>query len=93
VWAHSVFTHLPEWAIRELVARVKSVLADGGQFLFTYKSAQTAVRSGLKQFKYPFSFFADVARDAGMTAYRVTKVWPASQRTAGVRWGDTAALR
>lgn len=92
VWAHSVFTHLPEWAIREVVETVKAHLAPGGKFLFTYKRAKQPQRSGLKQFQYPIQTFEQIANEFGMKARGLSKMWPATQATAEVRWGDTAEI-
>ena len=92
IWAHSVFTHLPDWAIVAMVDEVKRVMAPGGKFLFTYKPADKPNRSGLKQFQYPFEYFAGVAQKAGLAAKSLKNRWPASQRTVAIRWGDTASI-
>lgn len=79
IWAHSVFTHLPPDAIESIVGSLDSVLA--GMFLFTYKRGESPERTGLKQWRYPFKFFEDVANDHGFNAVALDTVWPASQRT------------
>ena len=93
VWAHSVFTHLPAWAIREVVQSIKDMLNPGGRFLFTYKHGAKPNRSGLKQFQYPLQTFEGIAQEFGMKARAVNKKWPATQITAEVRWGATAEIK
>lgn len=93
VWAHSVFTHLPEWAISQMVASIREVLAPKGVFLFTYKETPKPNRSGLKQFQYPITLLQDIAKRHGLNAKKLEMVFPASQRTARMKWGETAVMR
>lgn len=81
MWAHSVFTHLPDTQIEVMVGNVAKLLKNGGQFLFTYKRGEEPRRTGLKQFKYPFSFFSDIAARHELSAEALPAMWPASQRT------------
>lgn len=81
IWAHSVFTHLPEQVIDKLVENAAKIMNDGAKFLFTYKRCQSATRTGLKQWCYPFGFFERVAERYGLTAQPLNFIWPASQRT------------
>lgn len=81
IWAHSVFTHLPGAQIDKMIGNAANLLADGGRFLFTYKTAQRPQRSGLKQFQFPFQFFRECASRHGLIANELPKLWPASQRT------------
>jgi SAM-dependent methyltransferase len=93
VWAHSVFTHLPDWAISQMVASIREVLAPRGTFLFTYKELPNLNRSGLKQYQQPMSFFEEVARSHGLTAEKLDMRFPAKQRTCSLKWGETAVMR
>lgn len=81
IWAHSVFTHLPEEQIYKMVGNAAKILSDTGQFLFTYKRAAVPTRTGLKQFAYPIQFFEVAAKRHGLVAKPLDFVWPASQRT------------
>lgn len=80
-WAHSVFTHLPDRQIEVMIGNAAKALRPGGRFLFTYKHADQPRRSGLKQFQYPFEFFAALAAAHRFEAEALPKIWPASQRT------------
>ena len=79
MWAHSVFTHLPDWQIEKMINNAAKMLQQ--KFEFKYKRAEKPQRSGLKQFQFDYGFFADIAKDAGFKAEQHPKVWPASQRT------------
>lgn len=79
IWAHSVFTHLPDWAIDKMIGNASTRLRKA--FVFTYKMAPAPRRSGLKQFQYPFEFFQELAVRHGLRAEKVKDMWPAGQRT------------
>jgi len=81
LWAHSVFTHLPPQQIELMIANAAKVLKTGGKFLFTYKQARQAQRSGLKQFQYPPSYFATIAGRHGFHSEPLNYVFPAHQNT------------
>jgi SAM-dependent methyltransferase len=82
-WAHSVFTHLPPQHIEEVIRNVAQRLPPGAKFLFTYKASKglTPVRTGLKQFATPASFFATVAARHGFKSEPLSYVFPAHQNT------------
>ena len=92
IWAHSVFTHLPEQIIRDMMYSIKSVMAKNGKFLFTYKKGKDKERTGLKQFRYPFYFFEDLAKEIGLQAKPINMLFPATQHTAKVLWGATGVV-
>lgn len=92
IWAHSVFTHLPDWAIKNMMINIKDLLDTGGKFLFTYKKASKNNRSGLKQFQYPFSFFEDLCKELKLKAEPINMLFPATQHTGCIRWGATAKI-
>lgn len=81
VWAHSVFTHLPEEIIRRNVGQIAQALSAEGRFLFTYTQTDRKRRTGLKQFRYPLQFFVGVAREFGLRAEAVPVVFPSRQHT------------
>ena len=78
-WAHSVFTHLPDWQIEKMIHNVAKIVRY--KFAFTYKFANQPQRSGLKQFQYSVSFFKSVAESVGFSTEDHPKRWPAGQRT------------
>jgi len=82
IWAHSVFTHLPEDAIDRIFDDLHEFKWD--RFYFTYKHQPKPWRSGLKQFQYPFEFFEEIATKHGFKASPEETKWPGSQRTAFV---------
>lgn len=84
MWAHSVFTHLPPQQIEIMVANIAKRLVPGGQFFFTYKKSDRPQRSGLKQFQYPPSYFAEVAKRNGLAYKEMPHEWPAGQKTFGM---------
>lgn len=79
VFAHSVFTHLPDWQIEKMIHNVAKIVRC--KFAFTYKFASQPRRSGLKQFQYSVSFFKNIAESAGFSTEDHPKRWPAGQRT------------
>lgn len=81
IWAHSVFTHLPPQQITLMIKNAAVLLKHGGKFLFTYKAAHQAQRSGLKQFQYPPVFFATVAHQYGFACEPLPYIFPAHQST------------
>lgn len=81
IWAHSVFTHLPPQQIQTMIANASKLLMNGGKFLFTYKPADRPQRSGLKQFQFPWQFFASCAQSAGLICTPLDYLFPAHQRT------------
>lgn len=81
IWAHSVFTHLPPQQIEKMIGNAATILRSGGKFCFTYKFAEKANRSGLKQFQYCPAEFADWSKPHGFMCESLDLVWPAHQRT------------
>lgn len=81
IWAHSVFTHLPPQQIETMIHNASRLLVPDGKFLFTYKFAPQAQRSGLKQFQYPSTFFIQLGKKYGLRGYALPDVWPAHQLT------------
>jgi SAM-dependent methyltransferase len=70
--AQSVFTHLPAEAVAECFAHVGNVMADGAAFWFTFAERETVMRESWKAFRYPFSFFEDLAARHGFRVERMT---------------------
>ncbi len=79
LFAHSVFTHLPDWQIEKMIHNAAKITRR--KFAFTYKQTEQPQRSGLKQFQYDFAFFQKIAKAAGFKPKSHPKIWPASQRT------------
>jgi SAM-dependent methyltransferase len=59
--AQSVFTHLPPEHIEACLAHVGQVMGMDSAFYFTFHRATEAEQTGLKDFRYPLSFFQDLA--------------------------------
>lgn len=81
IWAHSVFTHLPQEQIEVIIGSLNRILSEQGKFLFTYKRGSEPERTGLKQWRYSWAFFEIMAERHGLKATSSEMVWPASQRT------------
>ena len=79
LWAHSVFTHLPDWQIEKMIGNASMIVRR--KFAFTYKFAEKPHRSGLKQMQYPPSYFGEIAHNVGLSMEDHPKRWPAGQRT------------
>lgn len=79
LFAHSVFTHLPDWQIEKMIHNAAKIVRR--KFAFTYKFAGKPRRSGLKQFQMPSSLFERIADDCGLAFEDHPKRWPAGQRT------------
>lgn len=81
-WAFSVFIHLPSDIVARIMRAVAERLTPGGKFLFSYVPTDLPdnTRTGLKQFKHPFSFYEQVARRFGYSLKEVK--WPGRQRIA-----------
>lgn len=85
IWAHSVFTHLPVYAISRMFANISSMTFV--EFCFTYKRRPKPTRTGLKQFGYPPEFFINLAGDMGMRCQELIDQWPQGQSCMKV-WRD-----
>lgn len=65
ILAQSVFSHLPEPYIKECFEHVGAVMHTSSVFYFTFNPGAWPERRGLKEFAYPFSFFAGLAERHG----------------------------
>jgi SAM-dependent methyltransferase len=63
--AQSVFTHLGPEHIEECFAHVGRVMHESSVFYFTYQRGEHPKRTGPRKFKYPFSFFEELAERHG----------------------------
>lgn len=79
LWAHSVFTHLPDWQIEKMIGNASMIVRR--KFAFTYKFSEQPHRSGLKQFQYSPAYFGEIAHNVGLSMEDHPKIWPAGQRT------------
>lgn len=77
VWAHSVFTHLPEDYIRSILRDLSQMRF--GHYWFTYKRRPKPMRTGLKQFGYPPEWFVEAARAVGLRCEESNVKWPQGQ--------------
>ncbi len=67
IWAFSVFIHLPREEMAALMKRVRSVMAPGAHFYFSYVPEGRSWRSGLKQFRHTLETYQACAKEAGLT--------------------------
>ena len=79
LWAHSVFTHLPDWQIEKMIHNAAKITRH--KFAFTYKEMEKPTRTGLKQFAYSPEFFKKIAKKSGFSFENPDTRWPAGQRT------------
>jgi SAM-dependent methyltransferase len=66
ILAQSVFTHLPPAMIDECFEHVGHIMSECGTFYFTYLPASDISRMGLKDYRYPLSFFERLAARYGL---------------------------
>ncbi len=81
IFSHSVITHLPPEAVRQLFDDLSEW--QFGQFFFTYKQGDNK-RTGLKQFCYRPDWFVKAAAIYGLKAETDPMEWPAGQKTMRV---------
>ena len=62
IFARSVFTHLPAEHIEECFENLHKLMKKDTLFFFTYRQSDTFRRSGEKGYRYPFSFFENLAQ-------------------------------
>lgn len=84
VWAFSVFIHLPQEIVTEVIYEISAGQSKGGKFFFSYVPTDERVRTGLKQFKHPYSFFENTAHNLGCSIAQCPD-WPGRQKIA-VMW-------
>lgn len=77
IWAFSVFIHLPNWAVRDVISKAAMLLTDEGKFFFSYVPEKVAARTGLKQFRNLESLYREACALYGLTFIEVK--WPAQQ--------------
>ena len=61
--AQSVFTHLLPENIKECFQNVGRIMHSDTIFFFTFNEAKSYKQTGLKDFRYPFSFFESLAEN------------------------------
>lgn len=75
ILAQSVFTHLPELIIRECFENIGKCMHEGSAVYFTYSSAKSKKRTGIKSFAYPWTFFEELATDCGSKAADISDLY------------------
>jgi len=65
VLAQSVFTHLMPQHIEECLANVGKIMNAKTLFFFTFNQGEAFTQTGVKDFRYPFSFFQSLADQYG----------------------------
>jgi len=65
IMAQSVFTHLMPEHINECLEHVSQLMQENTKFCFTFNVADEYVQTGHKGFRYPYSFFENLASKYG----------------------------
>lgn len=65
ILAQSVFTHLKPEHIEECFDNISSIMQDNSVFYFTYRKEDEYRQKSFKDFRYPFSFFKNLANQYG----------------------------
>lgn len=76
ILAQSVFTHLPSQYIEECFEHIGSVMSDSSVFYFTWNNSRKPGRIGVKDFSYPYSYFAELAARHGYGIEDVSDAYP-----------------
>jgi 2-polyprenyl-3-methyl-5-hydroxy-6-metoxy-1,4-benzoquinol methylase len=88
IWSFSVTIHLPTSEVEKMFRWCEGRMHIGSQFLCSYVAEKKEVRTGLKQFRHPESFYARLADKIGLTFVRQTD-WKGEQRIALMKvWAD-----
>jgi len=74
--AQSVFTHLQAHHIEECFAYIGRIMHEKSMFYFTYNLADDIKQVGLKDFKYPLSFFKCLAKKHGFNFQNLSQTYP-----------------
>lgn len=84
--AQSVFTHLMPDHIEECFQHIGSIMNTKSRFFFTFNEALAFMQVGLKDFKYPVSFFEALAERYRfkLTDYSDEYSHPRGQKMAGI---------
>ena len=85
--AQSVFTHLLPEHIEECFAHVGTVMHASSSFYFTYAEAPEFTQTRVEGFRYPASFFIEVAKRHGfeLTDHSADYPHPRHQKIASVQ--------
>jgi SAM-dependent methyltransferase len=76
ILAQSVFTHLPPKHIEACIEHIGPMMEERSLFFFTYLPAPEYARTGLKDFRYPLSFFEEVSERHGFSLEDVSRDYP-----------------
>jgi SAM-dependent methyltransferase len=82
ILAQSVFTHLPDYVIRECFEHIGKIMHNSSVFFFTYFQSGTQKRRDVKTFAYPWAFFDDLAKQNTLKTVDVSHLYahPRGQR-------------
>jgi SAM-dependent methyltransferase len=92
VLAQSVFTHLKPEHVEECFQHIGRIMKQESVFFFTYNEAGEFIQTGLKDFRYPFSFFQSLAEKYGFDLKDRSKDYehPRGQHMAMLSKGEIA---
>ena len=75
VWAYSVFTHMPEEDILQMLQSLKPLLSENGQYLFSFSHMKKTKIIG-KDFYYSFDDMEALCKKAGYHYEVLEPAWP-----------------
>lgn len=81
LWAFSVFIHLPEDIITQVMQAAAVAMHKDSKFFFSYVPSHKDIRTGLKQFKHTLQTTKNCCREAGLRFEQATS-WNAEQKIA-----------
>jgi SAM-dependent methyltransferase len=87
ILAQSVFTHLKPEHIKECFKSIGRIMHENSVFYFTYSQGKEYEQTGLKDFRYPFSFFELLAKHHGFKLHDCSDEYnhPRGQRMVELR--------
>ena len=76
ILAQSVFSHLLPEHIQECFNNIGRIMGTRSAFFFTYNDAGAFEQTGVKDFRYPFSFFENIATKCNVSLEDMSSAYP-----------------
>jgi len=76
ILAQSVFTHLPNYMVRECFENIGRVMRHGSRFFFTYFESEHYEQREPDVFAYPWTDLLELASEFGFIAHEVSNEYP-----------------
>jgi len=81
--ARSVFTHLPSEFIEECFEYLHRIMDEDARFYFTYFCSESYLQTSRGGYRYPFSYFEELAQRHGFHAVECSQDWPQGTQSVG----------